>query len=108
MAVIVSLDKHILNYRRLSVCDSRRRLYELLSKKRGCLLKLKFPYQFLCTICQDLQQHITKMAFKERLVPPITRINANGHKERAMHDMSPITFKEGLTQQPNFKFWPLK
>lgn len=49
------------------------------------------------------------MAFKERLVPPITRISANGHKERTMHDMSPFTFKEeGLTQQPNFKFWPLK
>jgi hypothetical protein len=44
--------------------------------------------------CQ-MQQHITKMAFKERPVPPITRISATGHKERAMRDMtSPSTFKE--------------
>jgi len=65
MAVIVSLDKHILNYRRLSVCDSRRRLYVLLSKKGkggGGLQKLKLclPNNFCATICQDMQQNITK------------------------------------------------
>jgi len=59
MAVIVSLDKHILNYRRLSVCDSRRRLHVLLSKGGGLLnLKLCLPNN----ICEQFAKTCNKIS----------------------------------------------
>jgi hypothetical protein len=77
------------------------RTYFYLNKKRGgggglsVEAQTLLTKQFMYTICQNMQQHITKMAFKERRVPPIARISAISHKERATHDItSPFTFKE--------------